>query len=475
MASRRDQLHSYQFMMQRVISSIMLHETDPEHTPLRRGVGAVFGGVMLAGLLAIVFGVYGVVSGNYGTRWQKEGVIVIERETGAHFVYQGDVLQPVLNYASARLLADAADVQRVPSRNLAGISRTVPVGIPGAPDSLPPADRALGPPWTMCSAPGRDPAGSPITTTLMLIGEPAVGGDSLADYAVFVREDSEDSTHYLLWRGHRYRIVGDDPLAVIRSLYGFQAQVIGVGTAWLNSLPAGQDLGPIPIDGMGDESEAVTGRKVGEVLFHPVAGGQQYYLVLDNGLAHLTELQMLLVRGDYAVEPAEISAAEANDAPASDALAVPAADAAPPAAPPELMPLAAAETAPLCAETTDASSAPRLSFGADLTVATAAVPTIVESPEGVRLADWVLVPPGHLAVVRAVASDRTEIGAYHLVTDLGLRFPVPSAEVLASLGYSPEQAVDMPAALVQRIPAGPTLDPIAARLPAGAVSASAAG
>jgi hypothetical protein len=42
---------------------------------------------------------------------------------------------------------------------------------------------------------------------------------------------------------------------------------------------------------------------------------------------------------------------------------------------------------------------------------------------------------------------------------------VPSPEVLAMLGYAAEQAVDVPASLVNKIPVGPTLDPAAASEP----------
>ncbi|MEN3308214.1 MAG: hypothetical protein V7603_4416, partial [Micromonosporaceae bacterium] len=41
MASRRDQLQSYQFLIHRVISALVMRETDPAESPLRRGVGAV--------------------------------------------------------------------------------------------------------------------------------------------------------------------------------------------------------------------------------------------------------------------------------------------------------------------------------------------------------------------------------------------------------------------------------------------------
>lgn len=466
MATRRDQLHSYQFMMQRVISSVMQRETDPEQTPLRRGVGAVFGGVMLTGLLAIAFAVYGVISGNFGTRWQQPGAIVIERETGAHFIYQDGVLQPVLNYASAKLLSEA-DTQRVPGRNLAGIARTAPVGIPGAPDSLPPVNRMVGAPWTLCSVQGEDPAGSPATTTILLVGAQVPDHTPLGDQGMVVR-DAEDHTTYLIWRSHRYRITGEDPDQVIRSLYGFQVQVVEAGTAWLNGLPAGPDIGPVRLNRMGEEANAVAGRRIGDIVFHPVAGGEQYYLVLDDGLAHLTELQMLLVRGEYAVEPVEISAAAANTAPASDALAPAPDEAAAPPAPPELAPVPATARRTLCAETSDARVPPQLSIGSDLSMVTGAIPTMVESPVGTRLADWILVPAGHIAVVRAIPSDTAQVGSYHLVTDVGRRFPVPSEELLGRLGYRPALAVDMPAALVQRIPAGPTLDAAAAAQPAPA-------
>ena len=42
MASRRDQLQSYQFLVHRTISAFVMRQTDPATSPLRRGVGAVF-------------------------------------------------------------------------------------------------------------------------------------------------------------------------------------------------------------------------------------------------------------------------------------------------------------------------------------------------------------------------------------------------------------------------------------------------
>jgi hypothetical protein len=116
----------------------------------------------------------------------------------------------------------------------------------------------------------------------------------------------------------------------------------------------------------------------------------------------------------------------------------------------------------LCSKTTDAQSAPVISMGGDPTALDAGIETSGETGAGTKLADRVLVPPGGVAVVKVMPSDTGGAVALTLVTDAGLRFPVPSAQALTALGYSDSAAVSMPAAMVQRIPEGPTLDATAA-------------
>lgn len=464
MPTRRDQLQAYQFMMQRVTSALIVHETDPELTPLRRGVGAVFAGVMIAVLVAAGFGVYGVFTGVGGTSWKTDGAVVIERETGATFVYRQGELQPTLNYTSARLLtsADKAGPHRVAGRDLAGLTRKPAVGIPGAPASLPPADRAAATPWTMCSVLGRNLAGGPLTTTTLMVGRPMPGGAPLGQRAILAR-DFSDGTVYLVWNNHRYRITD---VSVIRSVFGAQASAVDAGTAWLNGLPVGQDIGRIDVPGQGSPSTVLSGFTVGDVVYYPLSRGVQYYLVRTEGLAPLTELQVRVISGQYSVQPKEIPAAAANAAPTSAALAPAEGEAAPPSVPPELVTVPDEGRAALCSQTHDARTDPLISIGGDPGVLDAAIDTSVESGTGTRLADRVLVPPGGVAVVRVLPSATATTGAYTLVTDTGLRYPVPSGDVLGQLGYSASSAVDMPAALVQRIPEGPTLDPAAAMMSA---------
>ncbi|EHR48557.1 type VII secretion protein EccB, Actinobacterial [Saccharomonospora marina XMU15] len=467
MPTRRDQLQAYQFMMRRVTSALIVHETDPELAPLRRGVGAVFAGVMIAVLIAAGFGVYGVFTGIGGTSWRADGSVIVEKETGATYVYLGDSLQPVLNITSGRLLGNMSDPEphRVSAADLEGIPRNPMVGIPGAPASLPSAEQALGAPWTMCSVLAENTAGVPTPSTALLVGGEIPDGSPLRDRGVLVR-DVETGTNYLVWNNRHYRIAGDRPEAVLRSVFGADLEIVDAGTAWLNGLPAGQDIGPIDIEGRGQPSSIADDLAVGDVVFHAAGDGRQHYLVRTDGLAPLTELQVRILRGQYSVTPKEISPSLANEAPASDAPAPASGEAAPPESPPELVRIPGEGPVALCSRTDSASSGPVISIGGDVSALDAGVQTSAETPAGVRLADRVLVPPGGVAVVRALPSDGSGPGALSIVTDLGMRFAVPSPDVLAALGYSDAMAVDMPATLVQRIPAGPALNPATALRPA---------
>jgi hypothetical protein len=78
-------------------------------------------------------------------------------------------------------------------------------------------------------------------------------------------------------------------------------------------------------------------------------------------------------------------------------------------------------------------------------------------------ADEVRVPAGRGAVIEAMPAPSAPSGVLYLVTDLGVRHPVPDAEVLAVLGYRGVAPVRVPAEIVALLPIGPALYPQAAR------------
>jgi hypothetical protein len=127
----------------------------------------------------------------------------------------------------------------------------------------------------------------------------------------------------------------------------------------------------------------------------------------------------------------------------------------------------------LCARIDSATAIPDISTGGTVDQLDAATPTGSRSGQGTSLADKVLVPAGRAALVRvSPGPNSTDSGAYYLITDLGIRYAVPSEAVATLLGYDPKQAVPVPSNLVIRIPSGPSLDPAAAVQPVKVTSGS---
>jgi type VII secretion protein EccB len=458
MASRKDQLHSYQFLLRRVISAVVMRETDPAQAPLRRGTGAAFAGVMIAVIVAAAFGVIGIFTKVGSTSWKQDGTVVVEKETGATYVYNNELLTPTLNYASALLLAgkETPTTVTVPRDSLAAVGRGIMRGIPDAPTALPDAKRVTGVPWTLCSVPSQDSNGHAVTRTSLAVGRGANGGAALGDKGLLVK-DSQSGDTYLVWHSTRYQIKSPDP--VVASLFGAQVNPTTVGLAWLNGLPAGMDIGPIDVPDRGKASSAVSGHTFGDVLFDRTGSGdKQYYLVLSDGVAAITDLQRSVLAGQYTMHPQEVPAAEINGMTKSHQLTPPSnTGVRPPSSAPKLTDAGATST---CALYESAAQPPQIVVGA----AESAVSTRTQQQtgDGNALADAVWVPSAHVAVVRAMSSSSSLTGTYALVTDNGVRYGVPTVAALHMLGYQEQQAVSMPAGLVSRIPAGPTLDPKAA-------------
>src|SRR4051812_2159878 len=123
--SRSDQLHSYQFAVRRVVSAVAAHESNPARPPGRRAGVTLLAGVLVAALGLAGFAVWGLLQPGGSTRWRSGNAVIVEKESGAKFVYVDGVLHPVANYASALLIVGAArpSTISVARRSLAGVPR----------------------------------------------------------------------------------------------------------------------------------------------------------------------------------------------------------------------------------------------------------------------------------------------------------------------------------------------------------------
>ncbi|MFI5713017.1 type VII secretion protein EccB [Kribbella sp. NPDC051620] len=469
MATKRDQLQSHQFLVQRMVSALVTRESDPEQPSFKRPSTAAFGSLALAVLALVAVGVYGLVVPGGSKAWAKGEVVVVEKETGTRYVYVDQRLYPVTNYVSALLaLGKKAETKRVSQRSLVGVPRGPQIGIRDAPDALPAKNRLLSGAWTLCSEPTLDLSGARTSESVLMVGQQPAGGRQLTDEAMLV-EVIETGDQYLLRRGYRHRILKADR-RVVRPALGSEPWA-KVGEAFVAGLPDGQPIAPIKVAGLGKPSTAVAGRPrtlTGQLFsIKPSGGDVQYYLAEQKQLRPISALQyniqlayqpMVAAYGGKAPYGIELSPLLAGQ------VAPPPVDLEPgqaPASRPEFVaPRDGLGT--ICATFAPGDKTPSLSVDPSMPARDPAITTARRGPAGTRLADRILVPPGSAAVIEAMPSDRAPAGTLSLITDLGRSYPMADPKVLEVLGYAGVQPVKIPSGLVARIPQGSGLDPAAA-------------
>lgn len=464
MPSRQDQLHSYQFMVQRVVAALVMRETDPAQSPFRRAAVATLASVLVAGIALAGIAVFGLIVGGGATDWRDTKAVIIEKETGAVFVYRDDRLHPVLNYASALLIVGESAPKRVTvsRKSIDGVARGTPLGISDAPDSLPDAKHLVRAPWTLCSA--QTSASNRTPRSILLVGAGAgdsavTSGEPLGDKAVVAREPG--GALQLIWHNHRHRVRNQQ--LVLTALSWTSQQIVQVAPALLNAIPAGADLKPIGIPDEGEPSTALPDQPIGTVIkVTNATGAKQYALVVDDGVAQITELQALLILGQQEAGPKEFNVGQYQGLRKADSLVPQNSEDALPATVPTLL---TPEDGTVCAVVRDDSGVSEVRVSSTVPDASDAVRTGGRTEGGTPLADLVAVEPGHGAVVESVAAPGAKGGALSLVTDLGVRYAIPSREVLGMLGYGDVDPVRMPASLVSLVEPGHALDPSSARKP----------
>jgi type VII secretion protein EccB len=464
MPSRQDQLHSYQFMVQRVVAALVMRETDPAQSPFRRAAAATLASVLVAAIALAGIGVYGLIVGGGSTNWRNTDAVIVEKETGALFVYRDDKLHPVLNYASALLIVGSSQPKRIllSSKSIGGVARGTPLGIGDAPDSLPDAKRLVGAPWTVCSA--RVAESEETLRSVLLIGAGAGGsavtsGQSIGDKAVLAR--APDGSVHVIWHNHRYKVRNQS--LVLPALGWSSQQMVRAAPALLNAISAGSDLAVVDIPGRGDDSEAVPGTTVGEVFeVQSLSGGKQYAVGLRDGLAEVTAVQAALILAESRGQPTKLDSGDYLTKRKSKSL-VPKGDGTFPATVPAV---ATPLDGTICAVVRGDSGVADVRVSTTVPDSSDAVRTGERTKGGTVLADLVVMQPGRGAVVESAATAGASGGALSVVTDLGVRYAVPNREVLGMLGYGGVRPVRMPANLVSLLPSGHSLDPNAARAPA---------
>ncbi|KAB1140906.1 type VII secretion protein EccB [Streptomyces luteolifulvus] len=472
MQSRRDQVQAHLFVMSRLGAGMLRGEPDALDLAPRRTTRGVRSGLFIAVIIALVMGLYGAIKPGGATGWAKPGTLVVVKETGARYLFVGGELRPVLNQASARLVAgDKMTVTQVGLSSLGAVPRGGPVGIVGAPDGLPAASALDRDDWLVCGLIQATASGRPGPVVAVAVGSAGAGRALGPGQGVLVTDS--DGTEHVLWQGRRLRLGAGTGTALG---YG-RATPFPVAASYLNSLPAGPDLALPEIAGRGTAGPALAGRetRIGQLFTGP--DGEPYVLTL-KGLAALDRTHFELLRGDprtqreaYAGAPATAVAVGAADLAAHSAPAGTLPNAGLPATPPKLVEPGAGQG--VCtAVRPSADGGPGTLVTVTDAAAVAGRP--VTPQPGVTaacgMADLVSVRPGGGALVRAL-SGAGAAGATYLVADNGVKYPLPTPESVKALGYAGATAMGVPATLLTMLPSGPALDP-SALAAAGVVDAT---
>lgn len=458
MGTNKDQAQAHQFMLQRVISALTVHETDPEQPPFRRPLLAAIGAIVIAVLISVGFWVFGLLVPG-GDRFTATDAIAVEEETGARFVLLNGRLHPVLNYTSALLALDQhAEVRDVPRAELEGIPVGEPIGIPGAPDSLPGKEQLLTEGWSMCDQSTVDDQGQRLDTPVLLVGWRPEQGDALNDRALLVHSGNRV---YVVHDGFRHALTAKVDVALE---LGKETPVRVDGT-WLDTVPAGKPIGPIPLADAGRPTGvAVPGRNLrsGQLIEVDDGGSatareKQYFLVSGDQLQPISQLQAAVQRdlGQHAGRPVVVSSRELVNA--RQAAPLQPADDDPPSTRPEFLTVDN-QDATVCATFRPGTTVPTLVVGATLRS------SVHSAPDGpVR----VVVPSGRAAVVEAMSADEPPgQGTIALVTDQGRLHPLADPQhVLQVLGLDGVSPVRITSTLVDRVPREQPLSPKAALTP----------
>ncbi|MBS4728891.1 type VII secretion protein EccB [Mycobacterium sp. SM1] len=443
------QVSGYRFLMRRLECALLRRDVSVVDEPLRAPAVSLITGCALAAAAAAGCALLAVI------RPQPvlgDEPIVMGQNSGALYVRVGDTWHPVLNLASARLIAAAdADPTPVAESELRRTKRGSLLGIPGAPQLLgPPIDE---PAWTLCDT----HSGASSGTTLIVGPRDGPGAPRPAEQAVLVTPDSGLST-YLLYHGRR-ALVNLSDRTVVQALRLESVVPHTVSWSLLNAVPEVPPIAPPRVPGAGGRGpRTLPGFPVGSVLVTARADGQEYYVVLSTGVQRIGQVAADLIRLADSQGAATIIAVAPDVIGANPIVSALPVSTFPDRASPPLT----GDFSTLCV--TWASTQPG---HAEASLRAVGTPPIPDGQAAVTLSqadgtgpalDRVYLPPGRSAYVRStgLSGDHPQSGTRYLITDTGTRFSIHDDDAARDLGL-PVAAIPAPWPVLTALPAGPDL------------------
>ena len=411
------------------------------HDPMRAQSFAFIAGCVLAAIIVAVCAVLAFLRPNTAV---GDAAIVMSRESGALYVRVGDTLHPVLNLASARLIAGSAANPRVVNEaNTDGAKRGPLLGIPGAPAVIAKPLSESESAWTICEE----------TTTTLIAGhsDELDRGDGQPSILVTARSESAATT-YLLYDGRRAEVDLRNP-GVVWALRLDGIEPRPVSRSLLDAIPEAAPIAAPHIPNAGQPS-AVAGTRVGTVVRVPRVDSDDFFVVLADGVQRIGEVAANLIRSldsHGSQEMPSLSPDSVSGLPIVDSLPV---STYPPRAGATM---GARDGGVLCAEWLP--TRPRTVLWRGDSLPTTGNPIALAQGDGEGPAiDSVVMPSNRSAYIRAASLARDSGGGpLYLVTDSGVLFGIRDEATAKLLGIQGE-SVAAPWPVLSRLPRGPELN-----------------
>jgi type VII secretion protein EccB len=441
-ASKRDLVEAHAFNRRRLVTAFTSGAPGGRELEPARPARAVVGGAVLAALVLAGSALAGYLKPGLPEGWDENNLVVAE-ESASRYLATGDgVLRPVLNIASARLALPAGEfgIVTVPESELAGQRRGETVGIPGAPDELPPTDQLVQSGWTSC-------IDQRSQTLLRIATTPAAEATGTQD--ALVVESGGDT--WVIWGRRRFPVPANsvnDVLVALR-LNGTPARTVP-GT-WLDLFPEGPALRPLTVAGAGDPAPdgAPPGTVVGSVLEATAAvGSVTRYLLRGDGLVPLTDVAF----GLYGVGSSSGSPVPVNQSDLADLTTV--TELPYPQEWPADLPGVWPEDVACALLSSQPEEVPVVSLA-----------RLTDSAGAPGDGGTVSVEPGRGALVRAVNGSVVNRGTVFLVDNTGRRYAIGGdvGTALEKLGYGDVTPAPVPLPWLEPLADGPELTEAAAQ------------
>jgi type VII secretion protein EccB len=440
MATKKDLVEAYSFSRRRLITAFLSGAPGGREVEPSRPGRTVVGGLALAVLLVAGAAIASVLASRTPEDWNQVGLVVTRGDQPATYVileeHDPPELIPVINITSAQLIL-GADVkatsvdQEVVDEQTPGL----PIGILGAPQTLPRPKQFIETGWTACTDDGVGIAVDVSndervdrTTSAAIVVESAGG-----HWLIATSGSSEGKQQ----RAYRFPIAESegDNLLVDYGL-GQKVEAISVPPEWLGLFPEGGEIGPAGFDlphlGRKADPSPVPGARVGDY----VVDGSRAAMVIDGGWQPLDPFALaVLENSSYKNGPNLLSEEE--------------------------LPASYAETTYTGAHWPDTKLGPLNSAPcAQLDVAAGQVPRVwlagsptgdAESPErGAKGAipddvRNVTLDRGHGAFVQVGTWDEAQSDSMMVIDPLGRAYTLSGGPVtLDKLGYDPAEAPLVP-------------------------------